>query len=397
VTAPSAPDTLVACLTPPGRGALATLGLAGPRAWEAVRPLFRTRSGGELPAAPEAGRFWLGRLGEDVADEVVLAVKSAGPSPLLEIHGHGGREVLRFLLDLFASRGLRPCSWPEFLHLTESDPLRAAAAAALAGAATARTAAVLLDQYHGALAAALDAVHAALDSGDTAAAATQLDALAARADLGRHLTAPWRVAVAGAPNVGKSSLVNALAGYQRSVVSATPGTTRDVVTVRLAVDGWLVELADTAGLRGDAGALEEAGIRRARDAAAAADLVLWVVDASAPPAWPAPDAGPVRVVVNKVDLPPAWDLAAAGEALRVSAATGAGLPELCAALGGRLVPDPPPAGSAVPFTPALCDGIRKAQRHLADGQAAEARAAVAGLRWEKGDNHLFHDSESWKR
>lgn len=374
------PDTWVACLTPSGRGAVATLGLSGPRAWEAVRPLFRTRAGGELPAAPEAGRFWLGRLGGDVADEVVLAVKSSGPSPLLEIHGHGGREVVRFLLDLFAARGLRACSWPEFLHLTESDPLRAAAATALAEAPTAGTAAVLLDQYHGALAAALDDVLAALDSGDSGASAAGLDALALRAGLGRHLTAPWRVAVAGAPNVGKSTLVNALAGYQRSVVSSTPGTTRDVVTVRLAFDGWPVELADTAGLRGDAEALEEAGIRRARDAAAAADLVLWVVDASAPPAWPEPNAGKVRVVVNKVDLPPAWDLAEVGDAVRVSATTGAGLPELCAALGSWLVPDPPPAGAAVPFTAGLCDGIREAQRHLADGRGAEARAAVIRLR-----------------
>jgi tRNA modification GTPase len=68
-------------------------------------------------------------------------------------------------------------------------------------------------------------------------------------DLGRHLTRPWRVVVAGAPNVGKSSLINALAGFTRTVVTAVPGTTRDVVATAAAIDGWPVELIDTAGLR----------------------------------------------------------------------------------------------------------------------------------------------------
>jgi tRNA modification GTPase len=374
------PVTYAACLTPPGQGALATIGVVGPRAWDAVRPLFRRRAGGELPAAPEPGRFWLGRLGEEVADEVVVAAKRAGPAPWVEVHCHGGREVVRYLLDLLGSRGARVCTWQDFLRLTEGDPLRAAAAVALAEAPTPRTAAVLLDQYHGAFAAALDAVTAALDRGDVPAAQTHLDALARYAGVGRHLTAPWRVAVAGAPNVGKSSLVNALAGYQRSVVAATPGTTRDVVTTRLAVGGWPVELADTAGLRAGAEELEAEGIRRARDAAASADLCLWVLDASAPPAWPDAAAGAVRLVVNKVDLPPAWDLVEARGAVRVSAQTGEGLAELCDALAGWLVPDPPPAGAAVPFTARLCDGVAEVQRRTAAGRASEAPALLGGLR-----------------
>src|SRR5207244_11945531 len=101
----------------------------------------------------------------------------------------------------------------------------------------------------GAVGPAVDAARAALRRGDAMEAGRLLDELARYAGVGRHLTAPWRVAVAGAPNVGKSSLVNALAGYQRSVVAPTPGTTRDVVTALLAIDGWPVELADTAGLR----------------------------------------------------------------------------------------------------------------------------------------------------
>src|SRR5205823_6640829 len=83
-------------------------------------------------------------------------------------------------------------------------------------------------------------------------------------------------------NVGKSSLINALAGYQRSIVAPTPGTTRDVVRVPVALDGWPVELLDTAGLRGDAPALEAAGIEQAREQAASADLCVWVLDATVP-------------------------------------------------------------------------------------------------------------------
>ena len=373
-------ETLAACLTPPGAGAIAVLAVEGPRAWETVRPLFRTRSGAEAPADPAPGRFLPGRLGGEVADEVILAIRRMGPSQRLELHCHGGRAAVRFLLDLLAAHGARVCDWREFLRLTEPDPLRAAAAVALAEAPTARTAAILLDQYHGAFAAALDAATHALDRGDGDEASAGLDALTRWTPLGRRLTAPWRVAVAGPPNVGKSSLVNALAGYQRSIVAPTPGTTRDVVTTRLTIDGWPVELADTAGLRDGADALETQGVRMARETSAAADLCLWLFDASAPPVWPDASVGAVRLVVNKVDLPAVWDVASAPGAVAVSARTGAGLAELCAALGGWLVPEPPPSGTAVPFSAGLCDGVVRAKRQLDEGRPEEARRTVASLR-----------------
>jgi tRNA modification GTPase len=370
----------VACLTPPGTAALAVLALHGPDVWGLVRPLFRPLSSAELPADPEPGRFWLGRLGDDLTDEVVLAVKRGLPMPLLELHCHGGREVVRLLLEMLTAHGCQLCTWQELEDTLTPDALVAAAAATLVHARTTRTAAILLDQYHGALGRALDLVLDALRRGDTGEAGRLLGELAGRSVVGRHLTVPWRVAVAGAPNVGKSSLVNALAGFQRSVVSAIPGTTRDVVTTLIAVDGWPVELADTAGLRGAAESLEEQGIRLAEQTAVAADLCLWLLDASVAPTWPPIPSDRLRLVINKVELPAAWDLEQATDAVRVSARSGAGLPELCAALSRWLVPQPPPPGAAVPFTPLLCDRIEEGRCHGAAGRVAEAIEAVEAAR-----------------
>jgi tRNA modification GTPase len=370
--------TWVTCLTPPGQGALATLGVVGPDAWRAVTKCFRQRSGRFAPATPTPGCFWLGRMGGETGAEVVLALKK-GTHLVLEIHCHGGIQVVRFLTDLLRAEGVQVCTWPEFLRITTEDPLTTLAAVALADAPTTRTAAILLDQHAGALGHALSAIVAALDAGDADAAHRQLDELLRHAPLGLHLCRPWRVVVAGAPNVGKSSLVNALAGYQRSIVAPTPGTTRDVVTVRLAIDGWPIEVADTAGLRDSGATLEEEGIRQARAAAAEADLCLWVLDASSKPVWPGAEVGAVQFVVNKIDLPPTWDLVQAAGAIRVSAANGTGLAELCSTLAAQLVPTPPPPGAAVPFTASLIDEISKARDCLAAGNLGQTRSLLAGL------------------
>src|SRR5205807_1696654 len=151
----------------------------------------------------------------------------------------------------------------------------------------------------------------------------------------------------------QSSLLNALAGYQRTIVAPPPGTTRDVGTPLLAIDGWPVELADTAGLRASDESLEGFGVAKARQSAAAADLCLWVLDASTAPVWPDVDSRNVHLVVNKMDLEPAWDLKQAAVGSNVSAQTRQGLGELCQVISMRLVPDPPPPGVAVPFTPSL--------------------------------------------
>jgi tRNA modification GTPase len=153
-----------------------------------------------------------------------------------------------------------------------------------------------------------------------------------------------------------------------------------VVTVRVALDGWQVEMADTAGLRDQAESLVAEGIGQARRHLAESDVVIWMLDASTPnPVWPA-DAeriGRERLLVaNKIDLAAAWDLDAAPIAFRLSATTGTGIPELASVISHMLVPHPPPPGAAVPFTSELADAVEAARRLLATDQIAAARETL---------------------
>src|SRR5690606_1851021 len=149
-------------------------------------------------------------------------------------------------------------------------------------------------------------------------------------------------------------LLNALAGFGRAIVSPTPGTTRDVVTVRTAIDGWPVELADTAGVRTTDDPIEASGVQLARSRHGGADLVLPGLDRSEPLTEAdraliaeRPDA---LIVCNKADLPAAWESEPSwAECAIVSAGRGDGLDALLGAIARRLVPDPPPSGVAVPF------------------------------------------------
>jgi tRNA modification GTPase len=373
--------TWIACLTPPGRSAIATLGIRGPQAWRVSRELFQPAKG-QLPAEPEPGRFWFGRLGEEGKggrDEVVLAVRPSAAGHSIEVHCHGGPEVIRMLLELFAARGIEACSWQEWEERTETDTLACLAKAALAEAPTVRTAAVLLDQLQGAFTAALMAIQDALRAGHVGEANHYLTDLAAHIPLGRHLTKPWRVVIAGATNVGKSSLVNALAGYQRSVVDPNPGTTRDVVTTLTAIDGWPVELADTAGWRVQPEPLEKEGLARARSAADDADVCLWILDGSIPPVFPEQRAANVQYVINKIDLPAAWNWADLPDAVRLSAKTGDGVTELCQTLSQWLAPNPPAPGAAVPFTPRLCDQVETARQLSSGGLVTEVLRGLEKL------------------
>lgn len=349
--------TRVRVLTPAGSGAIATVEVAGPGAWDAVRTLFRPAAG-TLPNQPPLHRVWFGNIGDGAGDEVVVAVRHVEPVCVIEVHCHGGRQVVRWVVGQFESVG---CASDERKPTGRGGPW-----ALLQHAPTLRTASILLDQCHVAFAREVAAIQSAADAAD------RIATLAAYAPVGRHLVEPWRVVVAGPPNVGKSSLVNALAGFQRSVVSDTAGTTRDVVTTRVAFDGWPVELADTAGLRRAADSLEAEGVALARRFLADADLVVWVLDAtSETPEWPTTQS---LVVANKTDHPVRANV---GDSLRVSAATGAGIPELIAAIVANLVQAAPPPGAAVPYTPALADATVAARRLVAAGNLADARAALA--------------------
>lgn len=362
----------MALLTPPGSGALAVLALRGPGAWSALQELFRPASGRPLPESPpEAGRVMFGRLGDDsTADEVVLTVQQSGPVPWLELHVHGGRQVADWLMELFQQRGVVQVNSFEFLA-DQRSPALADALQALAAAPTTRTASILLDQFNGALAREVEPLRRL----DRDAALARVNRLLEFAPLGRHLTRPWRVVIGGRPNVGKSSLVNALAGYQRSIVAPIPGTTRDAVSVTIALDGWPVELIDTAGIRDAVGELEAAGIGVARTVLGEADLVIWLIDAS-DPAPPEPPPVPAMIVANKCDLPCAADYPAD---LRISARTGEGIASLVAVLSRQLVSQAPSPGQAVPFTAAQCEALERLRRALEGKDAAASDRAWAAL------------------
>lgn len=343
--------TSVVSLTPPGRGAVATLLVDGPAARRAVDEHFRPAARGRKLSDFPLQRLVFGRWGGAAGEEIV-ACRTAEDG--IELCCHGGRIASQRIEQDLAASGCRPIEWSQWMTAgAEGDALiRAEAQIALAQARTQRAAAILLDQLNGTLETELHAIEQ-LTTIDPPAAAARISVLLARAPLGMHLTRPWRIVLAGQPNVGKSSLINAILGYERAIVFDQPGTTRDVVTAATAIDGWPVELADTAGLREASDSLEAAGVARARRQMQSADLLLLVFDRAQP--WTAADAALVAqwpqalLLYNKLDLP-AEPAVNRPEGIALSAVTGRGVDELLAAIARRLVPEPPPLGAAVPFT-----------------------------------------------
>ena len=333
---------------------MASLRIEGTSGLELVAGLFTARNCRPLAEIP-LRQIVVGRLG---GEEVVL---SRIADDVIELHCHGGSAAVARLEELLIGGGCRKVSWQDWAAGHESDPFAAAALLALAEARTERTAAILLDQYNGALRKSIEQIEASLQAGDTAAAQQQAESLLAHAPTGLHLVRQWQVVVAGRPNVGKSSLINAIAGYQRAIVHDLPGTTRDIVGIQTALDGWPVEIFDTAGLRAAGDPIEQAGIELAHGKIATADLVVMVFDSSAP--WTAADQDlfethpSALLVSNKSDLPPVPGPHPA--AMNVSAATSAGVEELCRAIAHRLVPHPPPPGAAVPFLAEHIERIRR--------------------------------------
>jgi len=221
-----------------------------------------------------------------------------------------------------------------------------------------------------------------------AGARDALDALLSGADLGRRAREGARLAIVGRPNVGKSSLFNALLGESRALVTALPGTTRDAVSERLDLSGIPVRLIDTAGVRDAAeGPVEQLGIARRAQEVEGADLVLWVLDASAP--WSDDDARlrawldahatvPVCVALNKCDLPRALAPAPA-DAVPVSATQGTGLAPLRARLA-ELLGAVAGGGSAEALVTNArhIAALRRARAALAAAWSAAAREGLPG-------------------
>jgi tRNA modification GTPase len=339
-------QTTVTVLTPPGSSALAVVAVSGSNAWPVLKRLFRPMAGKELNSPP-AG-FVFGRISGPTSDEVILA--ATGPDTF-EVHCHGGPRVVAWLVDLLRSKGVAEFPVP----IGKTAPAEAARLLPLAR--TVRTAGILLDQLQGAYDRAEEAVRRGGSEADAVRAVLRRNVA-----IGRHLIEPWRVVVAGAPNAGKSTLLNALAGFARSVVSPIPGTTRDAVSVSVAFDRWPVDLTDTAGFRETTDALESEGVERARAAGAQSDLVLWVVDATGRRPASAGEVAKelglsesnVLVVFNKTDVAPVTP-SVFPDAVRVSALTGAGLTDLVNRIVKLLAPNAPALGEPVPFTPEQWD------------------------------------------
>jgi tRNA modification GTPase len=361
-------------MTPPGRGAVATICLRGDLAIldsdESLPAAWRPARGG-LSADLALNDVVFGRWGEANPEDVVVCRVA---EDVAEIHCHGGRAAVGRILADLESRGCRVTTWAEQVEMMPA--LEAECNQALTQATTMRTAVHLLAQQ-GALAGRLKEL-LSLDADELR---SELDELLRWSEFGLHLTTPWSVVLCGRPNVGKSSLINALVGYRRAIVFDEPGTTRDVVQADTALDGWPIRFADTAGLREGAESLEQLGIEKTREQMLAADLLIIVLDGTQPIA---PEDLQLLeqhprdlVVVSKADLPTHEEaerfLSSRPDAVHVSAVAGTGIERLQQLIVPRLVPEAPAVGTPFPFTQRQVDCLRAARQAES---ATEARAWV---------------------
>lgn len=338
-----------ALLTPRGRGAVATIRVQGPEFDQESRwqHFFRAVNNKPLEVQP-LRRVVFGHWGDVLVEEIVVCRID---ERCVEIHCHGGEAAARRILADLERAGATLQHWQQMLAHTDGS-FAAECTEALTRATTFRTATILLEQHSGVLRAAIEQILA--EPFDCQRAATSISQLLRWSEFGLHLTRPWEVVLTGRPNVGKSSLVNTLVGYARSIVFAEPGTTRDVVTAETAFDGWPILFADTAGIRESTDALETAGIDRAQRKLREADCRVLLLDTSRPPQsddfellnqWP--DA---VVVAHKCDLSNTWGDRLPAGALHVSSVTGEGVDELARIIVDRLIPEVPPARTPVPVS-----------------------------------------------
>jgi len=357
-------DTIVAVATPPGAGGIAVLRLSGPAA---ARIAYTVA--GPLPAPRHAAlRRFRGPDGAVVDEGIVLyfaAPASFTGEDVVELQGHGGPVVIDQLLAAVLAAGARLARPGEFseraFHNGRLDLAQAEAVADLIAAGSAQSARLALrtlqgefsrrvDQLLDRLTALRTYIEAAIDFPDEeidvladGVVLRDLDALLKTvhgvlqsARRGRLLRDGLRIVIAGPPNAGKSSLLNALVGHDAAIVTAIPGTTRDVLREFIQLDGLPLHIVDTAGLREGADLIEQEGIRRAHGEMTRADRVLWVVDdregedARTTGMTDLPDGVPVTRVRNKIDLTGTAPGLAAGDppTVAISAVTGSGMDAL---------------------------------------------------------------------
>jgi tRNA modification GTPase len=401
-------DTIAAVATPPGIGAVGIVRISGPRVPDIAVALL-----GRLPAPRRAVLAEFADADGEPIDQG-LALYFAAPHSftgehVLELQGHGGPVVLDRLLGrvlAVGARAARPGEFSERAFLEgKVDLTRAEAIADLISSGSERQARLAARSLRGAFArrvealletltrlrvfleATLDFPDEDLDPGldsqvaaDLAAVRMDLDQLLAAAQRGERLRDGLLVVLAGPPNAGKSSLLNALSESDRAIVTPIPGTTRDLLHADLQIDGLPLRVVDTAGLRLSPDPIEQEGVRRAREQIDRADLLLWIVDdaepdsAAGPPA-DLPPAVPVIRVRNKIDLtgrPAASHPGADGVAeVACSAVTGAGLPALRAALLRHAGLDADTGGEFSARRRHL-DALRRTADHLVAAETGQA-------------------------
>jgi tRNA modification GTPase len=364
----STSDTIVAIATPAGRGGLGVIRLSGPDSARIAGELIARRQ----PLKPRHATF-----AKHANDHVVVTLFNAPHSytgeHVVEISAHGSPVVLDSILRASISAGARLAEPGEFTFRAflnnKLDLIQAEAVADLIDAVTPLQARAAFDQLEGTLTAAITAIdrelfdiiarlEASLDFPDEGyhfvapnearesigVVIGRIDALLLQASRGRLIREGAQVAIVGAPNVGKSSVFNALLNTNRAIVTAIPGTTRDLLTERAEIGGLSLALIDTAGVRETADVVEQEGVSRARETISVADLTIVLLDRSRPLSNDDREllgvtASRPRVVVwNKIDLPPSQPLEPLDpvEAIAISAVTGKGFERLIDAIGSAL-------------------------------------------------------------